>query len=74
MFLATEVTEEVTKVAIIDPFDWFMLAFTIVIGIGFIRLLKEKKKNKFALGFAVVALAVFLLIDVIMISQWIAKV
>ncbi|HIW31354.1 MAG TPA: hypothetical protein IAA29_01060 [Candidatus Paenibacillus intestinavium] len=58
----------------IDPFDWFMLAFTIVIGIGFIRLLKEKKKNKFALGFAFVALAVFLLIDVIMISQWIAKV
>ncbi|URN96146.1 MAG: DUF2759 family protein [Candidatus Pristimantibacillus lignocellulolyticus] len=69
MFLAAEATEAATKAINIDPFDWFMLAFTIVIAIGFVRLVKEKKKNIFAIGFATVSLAVFVVIDVIMISQ-----
>ncbi|HIW32230.1 MAG TPA: hypothetical protein IAA29_05520 [Candidatus Paenibacillus intestinavium] len=69
MFLATEVKEVVAKASPIDPFDWFMLAFTVIIAIGFVRLIKEKKKNVFAIGFATVALAVFVLIDVIMITQ-----
>jgi len=52
----------------IDPFDWFMLAFTVIIAIGLVRLLKAKpKKNKFAIGFTVAALGLFLLIDGIMI-------
>jgi len=73
MFLAAEATEVVAKASPIDPFDWFMLAFTIVIAIGFVRLIREKQKNKFAIGFAFVSLAVFLVIDVIMISQvWLA--
>lgn len=70
MFLA----EEAAKATGIDPFDWFMLAFTIIIAIGLVRLLKTKpKKNKFAIGFTAVALALFLLIDGIMIfTVWLA--
>lgn len=58
----------------IDPFDWFMLAFTVVIAIGFVRLLTTKeKKNKFAIGFAGVSLLVFLFIDFVMITEtWLA--
>lgn len=58
----------------IDPFDWFMLAFTVVIAIGLFRQLTTKdKKNKFAIGFASVSLLVFLFIDFIMISEvWLA--
>lgn len=53
----------------IDPFDWFMLAFTIIIAIGFVRLVSQKNKNKFAIGFAGVALLVFLFIDFVMIKE-----
>ncbi|MCM3635922.1 MULTISPECIES: hypothetical protein [Paenibacillus] len=70
MFLA-QVAEETSK---IDPFDWFMLAFTVIIAIGLFRLLKAKpKKNVFAIGFASVSLAVFLFIDYVMITKvWLA--
>jgi len=53
----------------IDPFDWFMLAFTVIIAIGFVRLVKQEKKNKFAIGFALVALVMFLFIDFVMIKE-----
>lgn len=70
MFLATEGTTTTG----IDPFDWFMLAFTVIIAIGLVRLLKTKpNKNKFAIGFTAVSLALFLLIDGIMIfTVWFA--
>ncbi|MFC6334852.1 hypothetical protein ACFP56_19660 [Paenibacillus septentrionalis] len=70
MFLA-EVAEEASK---IDPFDWFMLAFTVIIAIGFFRLVTAKpKKNLFAIGFAGVSLLVFLFIDYVMIFKvWLA--
>lgn len=69
MFLA----EEAAKSAI-DPFDWFMLAFTIIIAIGFVRLiLARPRKNIFAIGFTTVALLLFLFIDYVMIFKvWLA--
>ncbi|GIP19146.1 hypothetical protein J40TS1_47880 [Paenibacillus montaniterrae] len=53
----------------IDPFDWFMLAFTVIIAIGFVRLVTQKEKNKFAIGFAGVSLLLFLFIDFVMIKE-----
>jgi hypothetical protein len=51
-----------------------MLAFTVLIAIGFVRLLVARpKKNIFAIGFTAVALGLFLLIDYIMITKvWLA--
>jgi hypothetical protein len=72
MFWAAE--EAATEASKIAPFDWFMLAFTILIAIGFVRLLGARpKKNIFAIGFTGVSLALFVLIDFIMITQvWLA--
>lgn len=69
MFLAEEAAQST-----IHTFDWFMLAFTVLIFIGFIRLLKAKpKRNLFAIGFTAVSLGLFLLIDYIMIFKvWLA--
>lgn len=67
MYLAEEAATEVSRV---QAFDFLMLAFTIVIAIGVYRLLKAPEKNKFAIGFGVVSLAVFLFIDVLMIMYW----
>jgi hypothetical protein len=71
MFLAEEAAQAASK---INTFDWFMLAFTVLIAIGFVRLLSARpKKNLFAIGFTFVALALFLLIDFIMITKiWLA--
>jgi hypothetical protein len=66
MFLA----EEAAHTSVIDPFDWFMLAFTVIIAIGFVRLLMARpRKNLFAIGFTAVSLAVFLFIDYVMIFE-----
>lgn len=63
MFLADTAAEATG----FDPFNWFILAFTIILAIGLYRLLTTKeKKNVFAIGFCVVALAAFLLMDVAM--------
>lgn len=71
MFLAEEAAKEASK---IGTFDWFMLAFTVLIAIGFVRLLSQRpKKNIFAIGFTAVSLGLFLLIDYIMIFKiWMA--
>lgn len=71
MFLAEEAAKSAST---IDPFDWFMLAFTVIIAIGFVRLLLARpKKNPFAIGFTVVALGLFLFIDYVMIFKvWLA--
>ena len=70
MFLA----EEAVKASVIDPFDWFMLAFTVIIAIGFVRLIMTRpRKNVFAIGFTAVALGLFLFIDYVMIFKvWMA--
>jgi hypothetical protein len=51
-------------------FDPFVLIFTVVIAIGFIRLLMAPRKNLFAIGFSLVALVVFAFMDVVMIKGW----
>jgi hypothetical protein len=62
--------EESASASSFDPFDIIMLLFTIVIAIGLIRLLMERpRKNYFAIGFALVSLAVFLFIDYVMIFE-----
>lgn len=71
MFLAEETA---ASASVIDPFDWFMLAFTVIIAIGFVRLLMARpRKNVFAIGFTAVALGLFLFIDYVMIFKvWLA--
>ncbi|TJY42003.1 hypothetical protein E5161_12485 [Cohnella pontilimi] len=67
MFLA----ETAEKTSTFAPFDIFMLLFTIIIAIGLVRLLLQRpRKNMFAIGFAVVALVIFLVADAKMISGW----
>ena len=53
-----------------DPWDIFMILFTLIIAFGVIRQLKQPKKNLFALGFGTIALLVFLFLDVMMIRNW----
>ncbi|REK69607.1 hypothetical protein [Paenibacillus paeoniae] len=67
MFLAEEAVEAVKG---IEPFDYFMLAFTVIIAIGFVRLLMARpRKNVFAIGFTAAALGLFLFIDYVMIFK-----
>jgi hypothetical protein len=52
-------------------FDIFMVIFTILIAVGLIRLLMQRpRKNMFAIGFATVALLVFLIADFKMVGGW----
>lgn len=51
-------------------FDLILFAFTAVIFWGIIRLAKEEKRNKFALGFATLSLLVFLLLDFLVVLDW----
>jgi len=51
-------------------FDPFVLVFTLLIAIGFIRLLIAPRKNKFAIAFSFVALLVFGFMDIVMVSGW----
>jgi hypothetical protein len=60
-----------TSVNSFDPFDIFMIVFTLIIAWGVVRSFKARPQNKFALGFGVVALVVFLFMDAIMVLHWI---
>ncbi|MCY9660546.1 DUF2759 family protein [Paenibacillus chondroitinus] len=51
-------------------FDIYVLIFTVIIAIAVIRQLMSPKKNYFALGFAVISLLVFGLMDYVMITGW----
>lgn len=51
-------------------FDYFMIAFTVLLIIAFVRSLKN---NLFIKGFAGVALLIFLIMDFIMITGWFKK-
>lgn len=64
LFLATEETVRFFM------FDIFMVLFTILIALGVYRLMKEPKKNKFALGFAGTSLIIFLIADLLMVLNW----
>ena len=54
-------------------FDILLLLFTIAIFWGLVRLLKAEKKNKFAIGFSIISLAVFLFVDYLMVLNWFGK-
>lgn len=66
MFLAAASDASAT----FKTFDIFMILFTILIFIGVVRLLMARQKNKFAIAFGLVSLAVFLYSDYAMITGW----
>ncbi|WP_282938827.1 hypothetical protein [Paenibacillus sp. RC67] len=70
MFLAEEAAQAASK---FDSFDIFVILFTIVIAIGVVRLLSAAKKNPFAIGFGSISLIVFLIMDVVMVMNWMDK-
>ncbi|WP_405083544.1 DUF2759 family protein [Paenibacillus psychroresistens] len=53
-----------------DYFDFFVIAFTILIAIGVYRSLKAEQKNVVAIGFGGVSLLVFVIMDYIMVKNW----
>jgi hypothetical protein len=57
-----------------DIFDLFVIAFTILIAIGVFRSLKAKQKNMVAIGFGVISLLVFVIMDIIMVKNWLLPV
>jgi len=69
MLFAQEAEQTVTK---FQTFDIFVILFTIVIAIGLMRLLAAPVKNKFAIGFTIVSLLVFLVLDVLMVRHWLS--
>ncbi|MFS1514744.1 hypothetical protein VQL36_20380 [Chengkuizengella sp. SCS-71B] len=67
MFLAEEAVE---KVGQFSYFDLIMILFSVIIAIGFVRLVLAKEKNLFAIGFALVCLGVFVIMDVLIVIAW----
>lgn len=53
-----------------EGFDIFMVLFTILLFAALFGLVKQPKKNRFALGFGTLSLIVFLFMDVIMVANW----
>jgi len=70
MFLATatEVDAAASGGINFDPFDIFIILFTILAVFAVIRSVQHK--NKFAAGFSTVVLLVFLFTDVVMVLNW----
>ncbi|WP_195573537.1 DUF2759 family protein [Paenibacillus sp. 1001270B_150601_E10] len=67
MFLAEAAAESTSNFTWFDP---FMIVFTVILIWAVFRQVKQRPRNLFALGFAVVSLLVFLAMDAIMISGW----
>jgi accessory gene regulator protein AgrB len=67
MFLAEEAAAEASR---FDVFDLFIFAFTLLILFGLIRLAAAPQKNKFAIGFAMISLLVFLFVDYLIVRNW----
>ncbi|WP_036652633.1 hypothetical protein [Paenibacillus pini] len=67
MILAEAATTAASK---FNTFDIFMILFTILILIGVVRLVTQPVKNKFAIGFSIVCLLVFLASDFAMVKEW----
>jgi hypothetical protein len=61
---------EVVEVSKFSGFDLFIIAFTILIAIGVYRSLRAPKKNLFAIGFGGISLLTFLIMDVVMVMNW----
>ncbi|MDF2649276.1 MAG: hypothetical protein K0Q73_5081 [Paenibacillus sp.] len=59
-----------TTTSTYTSFDIYVLIFTVIIAIAFIRELINPRRNVFALGFAGVSLLVFGFMDYIMITGW----
>lgn len=53
-----------------QTFDLFMIAFTVVIGIGVIRLVRSPHKNKFSLALSTIFFLLFVMVDALMIMNW----
>jgi hypothetical protein len=53
-----------------DYFDLFVIAFTILLVIAVFRSLKAEQKNMVAIGFGGVSLLVFVIMDIIMVKNW----
>ncbi|TDF93461.1 hypothetical protein [Paenibacillus piri] len=70
MFLAEEAAQAASKFTGFDP---FVILFTIIIAVGVVRLLAAPKKNPFAIGFSAVSLLVFLIMDAVMVLNWMDK-
>lgn len=67
MFLAEQAAAQASRFQL---FDLFLFAFTALIFWGIIRLAREEKRNKFALGFATLSLLVFLVLDFLIVLNW----
>ncbi|WP_338016905.1 DUF2759 family protein [Paenibacillus antri] len=51
-----------------DPFDIFMILFTVLSVFALLRAVQHK--NKFAAGFSALVLLVFLFTDLVMVLNW----
>lgn len=69
MLLAEVAAQEPSK---FHTFDVFMILFTILILVGVVRLIRAPQKNKFAIGFGLVSLLVFLISDYAMVMHWLS--
>lgn len=70
MFLAEQAASSTSN---FQFFDLFLIAFTVLIFWGVIRLAKEEKRSKFALGFATLSLLVFLVLDLLVVLNWLGQ-
>ncbi|SDS58156.1 hypothetical protein SAMN05444162_1792 [Paenibacillaceae bacterium GAS479] len=70
MYLAAETAEAVATSSTFNTFDIFMVLFTILIAIGLVRLVVQKQKNIFAIGWTAACLLVFLIVDFFMVKIW----
>mgnify|MGYP001235056572 CR=1 FL=1 len=73
LFAAVEEGAEKAGFLTTYGFDILLLLFTITIAWGLVRLLRAEKKNKFAIGFSLISLAVFLFVDYLMVLNWFGK-
>ncbi len=64
---------EATTTSSFAGFDIFVLLFTVILAVAMYRLVSVEKKNLFAIGFCFLSFAVFLVMDLIMISNWMAS-
>ncbi|MEB3102377.1 hypothetical protein [Ferviditalea candida] len=53
-----------------QSFDLFMIAFTVVIGIGVLRLMRSPHRTKFSVTLSTIFFLLFLMVDALMIMNW----
>ncbi|WP_409343813.1 DUF2759 family protein [Paenibacillus sp. MBLB4367] len=68
MFWAAEAASSSTTH--FDPFDAFIIVFTLIIALAVVRTITAKQKNLLAIAFSVVSLLVFLVMDYVMVQNW----